>query len=106
MYALRLKTINNDEIFSLNLQFLGRRIITIHNFQTGDSIFQLTMCGIIFYKIFGHLCCDYINMTDLKESKLKKLNIIPVYITQRVIFQNIYLAIYNFYTSTQMTLRH
>lgn len=37
----------------------------IHIFKLADSIFQLTMGGVVFYKIFGHLCCDHINVTDL-----------------------------------------
>lgn len=33
--------------------------------KTASIILQLTMRGIVFYKIFGHLCCDHINVTNL-----------------------------------------
>lgn len=31
------------------------------------------MRGVIFYKVFGHFCCDHINMTDLVEQRIIQL---------------------------------
>lgn len=66
MYALCLKAINNYQIFRFKFTVPGIRIMLLYtSSKPVGNIFQLTMSGIIFHKIFGHFCCDHINMTNL-----------------------------------------